>query len=61
MQKELHEFSGWVGYISATSVYPDQESGFIDETTPAAQALKEAARLNAEREWQRFVMLKYFE
>ena len=52
-QQELCTFSGWVGYVSATSVYPDQEQGFIDESVPAAPATKRGlARLIAEREWQ---------
>ena len=38
--KELHEFSGWIGYVSATSVYPNQENSFIDETMPAAPNTK---------------------
>jgi nucleoside-diphosphate-sugar epimerase len=52
-QQELCTFSGWVGYVSATSVYPDQEQGFIDESVPAAPATKRGlARLIAEEEWQ---------
>ena len=52
-KKELRAFSGWVGYVSATSVYPDQEQGFIDETVPAAPATKRGlARLKSEQEWQ---------
>ena len=52
-QQELRAFSGWVGYVSATSVYPDQEQGFIDESVPAAPATKRGlARLIAEQEWQ---------
>ena len=53
-QQELHTFSGWVGYVSATSVYPDQEQGFIDESVPAAPTTKRGlARLIAEQEWQK--------
>ena len=49
----LRAFSGWVGYVSATSVYPDQQQGFIDESVPAAPATKRGlARLIAEQEWQ---------
>ncbi|NCF46736.1 MAG: SDR family NAD(P)-dependent oxidoreductase [Alphaproteobacteria bacterium] len=52
-QQELCTFSGWVGYVSAPSVYPDQEQGFIDESVPAAPATKRGlARLIAEQEWQ---------
>ena len=59
--KELHQYDGWTGYISATSVYPDQESGFIDETTPAAPSTKRGlARLNAEREWQKVCNAEIF-
>ena len=52
--KELSEFNGWTGYISATSVYCDQENGFVDERVPAAPSTKRGlARLTAEREWQK--------
>ena len=52
-QQELCAFSGWVGYVSATSVYPEQEKGFIDETVPAAPTTKRGlARLISEQEWQ---------
>ena len=52
-KEELRAFSGWVGYVSATSVYPDQEQGFIDETVPAAPSTKRGlARLISEQEWQ---------
>ena len=59
--KELREFSGWVGYVSATSVYPNQESGFIDETVPAAPNTKRGfARLKAEQEWQQLCNAEVF-
>ena len=49
----LRAFTGWVGYVSATSVYPDQQQGFIDESVPAAPATKRGlARLIAEQQWQ---------
>ena len=52
-KEELRAFSGWVGYVSATSVYPDQEQGFIDESVPAAPSTKRGlARLISEQEWQ---------
>ena len=51
--KDLREYTGWTGYISATSVYPTQENGFIDETVSAAPDTKRGlARLKAEQEWQ---------
>ena len=31
-------FAGWTGYLSATSVYPDQPEGWIDEVYPACPA-----------------------
>ena len=32
---EIASFTGWTGYVSATSVYPDQPEGWVDEDTPA--------------------------
>ena len=59
--KELHEFSGWIGYVSATSVYPNQENSFIDETIPAAPNTKRGlARLKAEQEWQKLCKAEIF-
>ena len=59
--EELREYKGWTGYISATSVYPDQENGFIDETTPAAPSTKRGlARLKVEQEWQRLCDAEIF-
>ena len=59
--KELREFSGWVGYVSATSVYPNQENGFIDETVPAAPNTKRGlSRLKAEQEWQKLCKAEVF-
>ena len=50
--KELAAFDGWAGYVSATSVYPDQKEGFVDESVPAAPATKRGqARLEAENLW----------
>lgn len=50
---EVSRFTGWTGYISATSVYPDQKEGFVDESVPAAPATKRGqARLKAEQGWQ---------
>ena len=39
-EAEVSRFTGWVGYVSATSVYPDQRDGFVDETVPAAPVTK---------------------
>jgi nucleoside-diphosphate-sugar epimerase len=50
--KEIESFTGWTGYLSATSVYPDQPQGWVDETTepdPATERGK--ARLLAEQRW----------
>ena len=59
--KELHEFSGWIGYVSATSVYPNQENSFIDETIPAAPNTKRGlSRLKAEQEWQKLCKAEIF-
>ena len=59
--KELREFSGWIGYVSATSVYPNQENSFIDETIPAAPNTKRGvARLKAEQEWQKLCKAEIF-
>ena len=50
---EVSRFTGWSGYVSATSVYPDQKEGFVDESVPAAPATKRGqARLEAEQGWQ---------
>ena len=52
-ETEVSRFTGWVGYVSATSVYPDQKEGFVDESVPAAPATKRGqARLEAEQGWQ---------
>ena len=54
-------FAGWTGYVSATSVYPDQEDGFVDERTPADPATKRGkARLAAERQWQELSAAEIF-
>ena len=52
-EKDIASFAGWTGYLSATSVYPDQEDGFVDERTPADPATKRGKdRLAAETQWQ---------
>ena len=50
--KEIESFTGWTGYLSATSVYPDQPQGWVDETTEPAPATERGkARLLAEQHW----------
>ena len=52
-EAEIKQFTGWAGYVSATSVYPDQKEGFVDESVPAAPATNRGkARLAAEQAWQ---------
>lgn len=49
---ELERFSGWTGYLSATSVYPHQPEGWVDEDTPPAPSTDRGkARLQAEQGW----------
>ena len=48
----LAGFSGWTGYLSATSVY-GAAAGWLDETSPAVPAESRGkARLAAEQAWQ---------
>ena len=50
---DLRAFKGWTGYVSATSIYPDQEDGFVDEDTAPAPATKRGHdRMAAEQLWQ---------
>lgn len=50
--KEIASFTGWTGYLSATSVYPDQPQGWVDETTePDPATTRGKARLLAEQQW----------
>lgn len=52
-EAELRAFTGWAGYVSATSVYPDQEMGFIDESVPADPATQRGKdRVAAENQWR---------
>ena len=52
-ENDIKRFKGWVGYVSATSVYPDQKEGFVDENVPAAPVTKRGqARVSAENAWQ---------
>ncbi len=51
-EQALAAFTGWTGYLSATSVYPDTDGGWVDETTqPAPTTGRGTARLAAERRW----------
>ena len=51
--KDLENFSGWAGYISATSVYPDMPDSICYEDTPVAPATARGkARALAESRWQ---------
>lgn len=53
-EKDMAAFTGWTGYVSATSIYPDQEEGFVDEQTIPAPATKRGHdRLAAEQLWQK--------
>ena len=48
----IAEFSGWSGYVSATSVYPDTPDGFCYEDTPTGPATARGrARVEAEQRW----------
>lgn len=48
----IGKFTGWTGYVSATSIYPDQPDGFCYEDTPPAPATQRGiARLAAENRW----------
>lgn len=48
----LAGFGGWSGYVSATSVYPDQPDGFCYEDTPTGPATARGrARVEAENRW----------
>ena len=57
----LKNYPGWTGYVSATSVYPDQKDGFVDETTTPAPATQRGKdRLAAEQLWQEFTNAEIF-
>ena len=52
-REDIQTFSGWAGYVSATSIYPDQAKGWVDETTrPEPTTARGSARLEAELAWQ---------
>lgn len=49
----IARFTGWTGYVSATSVYPDKPDGFCYEDTPVDPATNRGrARVIAEQRWQ---------
>ena len=51
---DLAHFTGWSGYVSATSVYPDMPDAVCYEDTPVAPATQRGkARVIAEARWQR--------
>ena len=60
-EEEIADFAGWSGYVSATSVYPDQGHGFVDETvTPAPATQRGLNRLKAEQAWQAVCNVEIF-
>ena len=57
----LADFNGWSGYVSATSVYPDQPDDFCFEDTPPAPATERGkARVIAEQRWQELLNSEIF-
>ena len=57
----LSGFTGWSGYVSATSVYPDRPDGFCYEDTPTDPATKRGkARVIAEARWQELLGTELF-
>lgn len=58
---EIAAFTGWTGYLSATSVYPDQPEGWVDESTPPSPVTARGkARLAAEQRWQELAQAEIF-
>jgi nucleoside-diphosphate-sugar epimerase len=54
-------FAGWTGYVSATSIYPDQAHGWVDETTtPEPATARGRARWTAEQEWDEATAAEIF-
>jgi len=46
----------WAGYLSATSVYPDSQGAWVDETTPPnTNSLRGKERIMAEQAWLKHV------
>lgn len=51
-QDVLQNFTGWTGYVSATSIYPDKPEGFCyEDTVPEPATARGVARLDAENRW----------
>ena len=47
----------WVGYLSTTGVYGDQNGGWVDEATPPApDSRRGSLRLKAEQQWQSLLL-----
>ena len=58
---DIQTFSGWAGYVSATSIYPDQAEGWVDETTrPEPATARGIARRVAELEWKELIGAEIF-
>ena len=58
---DLAGFSGWVGYLSATSVYPDKPDGICyEDTKPDPSTIRGKARLDAEARWQKLCNAELF-
>lgn len=54
-------FTGWTGYVSATSIYPDQPEGFCyEDTVPAPATARGVARLAAEDRWRDLLNTEIF-
>ena len=47
----MRNFTGWTGYVSATSIYPDKPQGFCYEDTPPEPTM--LARRTARRAQKR--------
>lgn len=59
--REIKGFSGWTGYVSATSVYPSQKNGFIDENVlPNPTTKRGRDRVDAEKQWQKLSNAEIF-
>lgn len=57
----LSRFTGWTGYVSATSVYPDKPEGYCYEDTPPEPATARGrARVMAENRWQTLLNTEIF-
>lgn len=57
----IARFTGWTGYVSATSIYPDQPEGFCyEDTSPAPATARGIARLEAENRWRDLLQTEIF-